>query len=919
MPTRPAARPLLWTLLALVLPAALAAQVLAPVKWAFTVEQDAGKTYLVHRATIAEGWTVYSQYLESDDGPVATAITYDDLGGATLRGTSAESGGKTTGFDDIFRMNVTKFKREYAIRQEVAGLSAKPVSGYLTYMVCDKTQCLPPTDVDFRFVATANASAAPASAKTTPTPTAPDRSLAPGITPAPAPGTTLTPRPDRGGAQVDPPARNPPGTPAPAVPSVGAPGVAPGVGVGAKSPSASADNPVFDAINPGDAVVPGGAEPVTWTFATRRLDDSTYALTATAAIAPGWNIYAQDVADGGPIPTTFHFDATEGVRLDGAVTEAGTRKAGIDPVFGVHVAKLLAPTATFEQRVVLRDPGATVTGYLEFMSCDQEQCLPPQDVRFVYVPARGLARAGTQAELAGGPAVSPGAGDPISAYRIDKSGEQATCGNEITASVAVGAKDGLAHIFLLGFGGGLLALLTPCVFPMIPLTVSFFTGRGKDRKRGVRRALLYGASIIAIYVGLGLLVTSVFGADALNAFSTDPWVNIGFGILFVVFALSFFGVFELNLPSSWANRTDRAADRGGLLGIFFMAFTLSLVSFSCTGPIIGTLLVETASGGGRALFGHIPVAPLVGMLGFSVALALPFTLFAAFPSALQALPKSGGWMDAVKVTLGIAEIAFAMKFFSTADLILGTKWMPYELFLAVWVLCATALVVYYLIVMPRRARAADKPGFSLATVGLGAVAVALVAYLGLGFRYDPVTRTFDTPGALSGLAPPAGHSYVYEKVCPRDFDCFKDYDEGLAYARSVGKPILLDFTGHGCVNCRRMEDQVWGQPGVHERIKEDYVLVSLYVDERTELAEPFVSDYSGRKLRTVGNKWADFQARTFDRNSQPYYVLLSPDERVLTQPVPYTPDVEEYAAFLNCGLSQFRKLEPAPVGALGSR
>ena len=877
----------------------LQAQVLQPVTWAFTVEQAGGKTYLVHTATIKDGWTVYSQYLDSEDGPVATEITYEELAGAKLVGKGVEGGGKVSGYDDIFRMNVTKFKHDYKIRQEVQQLGDKPVKGYLTFMVCDKTQCLPPTDVDFSFSALGIKSAGGttgelASAKDTKS--AAGQGTAAGAKRTPS-GKTAPPPPTSRAKDDD---RQ---TISAATPNLAAPGVGSGEG--------------NDGINMSANDAAKGQEgPVRWSFAVRRIDDTTYVLSAQADIEQDWNIYAQDVEEGGPIPTSFHFEPDASYVLDGKVRETGTRKAGLDPVFKVQVAKLLAPRAVFEQRVIVREPGAVVAGYLEFMSCDQTQCMAPQDIKFVFVPDQLIAKLGSRESLTQAPVAA--GGDPISAYRIDKRGEGATCGDDITASVSVGAKDSLLKIFFLGFGGGLLALLTPCVFPMIPLTVSFFTGRGKDRKRGVRRALIYGLSIIVIYVGLGLLVTSIFGADALNSFSTNPWVNIAFGVLFIVFAMSFFGLFEITLPSSWANTTDRAADQGGLLGIFFMAFTLSLVSFSCTGPIIGTLLVETVSGGGRTLFGHVPVPPLLGMLGFSTALALPFTLFAAFPSALQSLPKSGGWMDAVKVTLGIVEIAFAMKFLSTADLILGTKWMPYELFLGVWVLCAAVLALYYFGVLSRRV-GAKADGRSLVNLGLGLGALGIAIYFALGFRYDEQTQAFDTPSVASGLAPPAGHSYIYPKDCPRDFDCFKDYEEGLAYARSVGKPILLDFTGHGCVNCRKMEDQVWGQPGVHERIKQDYVLVSLYVDERTELSEPFVSDYSGRKLRTVGNKWADFQARNFSHQTQPFYVLLSPDEEVLTQPVPYTPDVQEYAAFLACGLNQFEQLKKGVNGSLGSR
>ncbi|MEL7020321.1 MAG: cytochrome c biogenesis protein CcdA, partial [Bacteroidota bacterium] len=467
---------------------------------------------------------------------------------------------------------------------------------------------------------------------------------------------------------------------------------------------------------------------------------------------------------------------------------------------------------------------------------------------------------------------------------------------------------GLWLIFLLGFGGGLLALLTPCVFPMIPLTVGFFTKSSVDKASGLRNALLYGASIIVIYVTLGLLITGIFGADALNLLSTNFWFNLFFGILFIVFAFSFFGFFEITLPSSWANKSDQMADKGGLIGIFFMAFTLSLVSFSCTGPIIGTLLVETATGGGPTILGRIPVGPLMGMLGFSVALALPFALFAMFPSWLNSLPRSGSWMDIVKVTLGFVELALAIKFFSIADLTENTKWMPYELFVGIWVLCALGLAAYYLgwLKMPH-----SYPGEQISNFRkvLGVLTLGLGVYLASGFMVDQQAGTFATPNLLSGLAPPAGHSYIYPNKCPLNINCFKDYDEGLSYAKEVGKPVLLDFTGHGCVNCRRMEDQVWGQDGVYELISDEYVLVSLYVDDRKKLDEPYISDFDGKKKRTIGNKWADFQAKHFDKNSQPYYVLISEEGKVLNKPRAYTPDKQEYQSFLECGLERYRAIK----------
>lgn len=836
-------------------------QIETPVTWTFAAEADGDSTFAVFAADIEAGWSVYSQYLESDEGPVATELVYEPEGDNRVLGPGRETGDREAGFDELFGMNVVKFHDEYAIRVPVDLAGGEPLTGYLVYMTCDETKCLPPTDVDFAI-------AAP------PTPT------------RDAPATLET------------------------------------------SANVAGEDPAPPIVTE-EPATPAVLEPVRWSFAVSPVANAEheYTLAMTAAVAPGWTVYAQDVAPGGPVPTSFAFAEAEGLSLLGEPVGEGERETGYDDYFDMEVAKYLAPSVTWRQRVRLAGGEGDVVGYLEYMTCDATQCLPPTEVAFRFRPGEGLAGAidfATYDALAEAGESAPGAddasADPNAAYAIDKDLEDATCGLN-APEVSVEAGDGLLAIFLLGFGGGLLALLTPCVFPMIPLTVSFFTAQGTNRARGTRRALGYGASIIGIYLTLGLAITALFGADALNQLSTNAYFNLAFGILFIVFALSFFGFFEITLPSRWANRTDRAADQGGALGIFFMAFTLSLVSFSCTGPIIGTLLVETATGGGEALFGRIPVAPLVGMLGFAVALAAPFTLFAAFPAALATLPKSGGWMNTVKATLGFVELALALKFLSTADLIMGTKWLPYEAFVGAWVLCALGLAAYYFGWLKTPLERYGKGAITPARIGLGALALAFAGYVGLGFRFDARAETFDTPLVLSGLAPPAGHSYVYPKECPQDLDCFRDFDAGIAYAREVGKPLLVDFTGHGCVNCRKMEDNVWGEAGVYERLRDDYVLVSLYVDERAELPEPFVSEFSGRTLRTVGNKWADFQARYFDRNSQPYYVLMSPEAEVLNQPVPYTPDVEEYAAFLQCGLEQFERLRagtPAGEGGLSA-
>lgn len=673
--------------------------------------------------------------------------------------------------------------------------------------------------------------------------------------------------------------------------------------------------------------------PVKWETEYCQVSDTEFDLIFKATMEPLWAVYSQFLEEDGPIPTTFEYNAGNHFKLTGKAKESGKRYEGYDPLFDMNVIKF-KEHAEFTQRVKVSDPSQPIVGYFTYMTCDDERCLPPTDVDFSFELKTGARMCNAApakkepgktseviapepvlepqqidtpaviAETATPALPNPGEYDlsntPVD-YAFNQEWEKENCLDEPAPEEK---KNSLWLIFLLGFGGGLLALLTPCVFPMVPLTVSYFTKSSSNKKRGINNAILYGLSIIVIYVLLGLVITAVFGADALNLLSTNAWFNIFFAVLFIIFGISFFGYFEITLPSSWANRSDRMADKGGLIGIFFMAFTLSLVSFSCTGPIIGTLLVETATGGGPTLLGRIPLGPLMGMLGFSVALALPFALFAAFPSWLHSLPKSGGWMNGVKVTLGFVEIALALKFLSIADLTMGWKFLPYEAFVGLWVIIALALAIYFMGYIRFPHEGPRKP-ISLSRGLLVATSGVLAIYLFTGFRYSEQSGTFITPNLLSGLAPPAGHSYIYPKECPLNINCFKDFEKGLAYAKEQGKPILLDFTGHGCVNCRRMEDNVWGRDGVFELIDDKYVLISLYVDDREKLETPYQSPFSGRMMRTVGNKWADFQAIHFDRNSQPYYVLLSHDLVVLNEPRAYTPDKQEYQAFLECGLERF--------------
>ncbi len=831
------------------------AQVEKPVKWTWSYEHVSGDEYvLIFKAAIKEHWSVYSQYLKGD-GPIPTSFEYDDAGKHfELIGKNEESGHKKSGYDKVFDMEVTKFKDHATFKQHIKVKDySKPIVGYLTFMTCDDTKCLPPTDVDFSFTI-----------KKKSEPVLEKKDI-----PDTHPKKTTTTKATSGKKEPNKKATKKQKS---------------------KTKTAIKEQktpPAFKDAQPAKKKN-GIQDPVKWTYTTKKISDSEYDLIFTATMEPHWTIYSQFTEENGPVPTYFEFTKGDHYQTIGKVKEHGKKKEGKDPMFGVNVIKYVKSPVTFTQRVKVTDPSKPITGYVSFMSCNDKMCLPPKDVDFSF------SLDGKSSTAKEGNPTANIAKTPVTKHHFDKELATSSCSNEQPEDEN---PTSWWLIFLLGVGGGLIAILTPCVFPMIPLTVSFFTKSSKDKKSGLRNALYYGLSIIVIYVSLGLLVTGIFGADALNLLSTNVWFNLGFALLFIVFAFSFFGYFEITLPSSWANKTDKMSDKGGLIGIFFMAFTLSLVSFSCTGPIIGTLLVQAAQSGFAG--------PFFGMLGFSIALAFPFGLFAMFPGWLNSLPKSGGWMNTVKVTLGFVEIAFALKFISIADLTMGWKIMPYELFVGLWVLIALLLSLYYFKVIKFKLDGKEKP--SVARIIAGGLMLVLAGYFATGFMYDSRSETFKTPNLLSGLAPPPGHSYIYPKHCPLNINCFHDFDEGLAYAKQQNKPVLLDFTGYGCVNCRRMEDNVWSNPDINNIIVDKYVLISLYVDDRKKLDKPYISAFSNRKMRTVGNKWADFQATHFDRNSQPYYVLLTPEKKVLNNPVAYTPEVEEYKAFLECGLKRFEE------------
>ena len=656
----------------------------------------------------------------------------------------------------------------------------------------------------------------------------------------------------------------------------------------------------------GDQAAP---EPVKWTISSAAMVDGFYEVRFVATIQEGWSVYSQqNYGDMGPWPTTIAVDSLPGVERMGAVEETGAKVIdGHDPVFDMPVKKFKG-SATFTQRLRVQDAATPITGRFEYMTCDDEMCLPPATVYFILGVGTGTYELGD---------VSFDPNDPKFAgiaTRTDAAELKITSvdlENPVVRDEGkrTEEKNSLLWIFMLGFIGGLVALLTPCVFPMIPLTVSFFTKSSTDRASGLKNALTYGGFILLIYLLFSLpfhLLGSV-NPEIFNEISTNPWLNLFFFVIFIVFAISFFGYFEITLPSSWVNKMDANASKfGGLIGTFFMALTLALVSFSCTGPILGSLLAGalTADGGAWQL--------TAGMGGFGFALALPFGLFALFPGWLNSLPRSGSWLNSVKVVLGFVEVALAFKFLSMADLVMKWGLVPYELFLAIWVICGIGIVLYLLgkIRFPH-----DSPVNKLSPMRMGLVAAfaLFTLYMAYGFRYDDKAKTFAPVGLLSGISPSPGYSWIYPTECPAGLSCYHDLASGMEESKRTGKPLLVDFTGYGCANCRKMEDYVWPVPEINRLIGEQYVLVSLYVDAKSELPkeEQFIYETSNgtkKPILTVGNKWATLQTETFKSATQPLYALLSPDGKLLTDPVGYTPAVEDYKAFLERGLQGMQVL-----------
>ena len=634
------------------------------------------------------------------------------------------------------------------------------------------------------------------------------------------------------------------------------------------------------------------AGPVDVRVSRRQLSATEIEVVFTAAIAPGWHIYAPDCPPGGPNPATLTTEKAVGAKAVGGLKASGNARSLFDPVFGMQV-KYFEGQAVFAQRYRITSPAYAVKGYLEYSACDERSCMPPTTVDFELKPEQQQAAASAPSPTASTKKENGKTKDttPSNPPSLGEGSGVGTPSSEQETGV------GIPYTFLMGFLGGLVALLTPCVWPVIPMTVSFFLRRSKDKRgRAIRDAATYGAAIIVIYMALALLFTALFGPEKLNAMATNAPLNIVFTLLLVVFAMSLMGWFELSLPSSWANKVDsKATATGGVLSIFLMAFTLAIVSFSCTCPIVGLLLVDFATSGQW-------IAPVVGMFGFALALALPFTLFALFPSWLKKAPKSGAWMNQLKVTLAFIELAFACKFFSVADLAYGWQLMSRDAFLAIWITLFGALGLYLMGLFNFQSDGDEPKARPVLSIMGGMVSLAFAIYMVPGLWGAPCK-------AVSAFAPPMTTQQFsltkHQQVTAR----YTSYDEARAAAAAQGKPLLIDFTGYGCVNCRKMEASVWTDDEVASLLTDDYVLVSLYVDDRKKLDKPVtVTDSDGKTttLRTVGDRWSHLQQTRFGQLTQPLYVAISPDGQLLAKPMGFTESAQGFADWLRKGLKAYR-------------
>lgn len=660
----------------------------------------------------------------------------------------------------------------------------------------------------------------------------------------------------------------------------------------------------FFAIANGTAQI---LDPVKWTSKTEKISDTEFNLVFEAIIENGWHVYSQFTPDGGPLPLELSFQNQKGnFELMGKASESNTQKQFND-VFGVDEI-FFSKKAVIKQKVKITNGNiGKIDAQLDYQVC-KDVCINLKKSFQFVIPQKGLTTTAPPELIVKTPdttyltTVAP-------AIKVEK--------KQMEKSPVMPKKQtnkGLWSIFFIAFLSGFAALLTPCVFPLIPMTVSFFTKQSKTKAEGKKNAIIYGISIIVIYVLLGFLVSWIFGADALNALATNVWFNLIFFVLLIVFAASFLGAFEIMLPNSWANKVDKQADRGGIVGILFMALALAIVSFSCTGPIVGTLLFEAASKG--------IVGPIIGMFGFSLALALPFMLFAMFPGWLNSLPKSGGWLNTVKVFLGFLELALAFKFLSNADLVLQLHYLEREVFIAIWIAIFGTLALYLFgkITMPHDS---PLPHISVGRLFMGLLILTFTIYMIPGLwgaplkiinAFPPSLEYSESPYGVGGSGAKNATSVLPEgaKSGPHGIVVFDDYEKGLAYAKLVNKPIMLDFTGYACVNCRKMENTVWSEERILSILNKEIVLISLYVDDKRALPEKeqFVSKTTNSKIESIGDKWTDFMISKYNTNTQPLYVLTDLEGNSLNTETPttsYNPDAAVYENWLKVGISNFKK------------
>ncbi len=880
---------LLLILLFFFITSTISAQVLEPVKWSSSSKQIGENQFeLTFSAKIQDGWYLYSQELD-EGGPIPTNFDFGSITDAHLVGKVQEIGDLKEAFEPMFEMDVRKYSKKVTFKAKIKTTKPKvSIEVPVIYMSCNDESCVRLEDY-FNFdLEPAVIAPTPTEEEKTSTPTKEETSanndskqktFTPGATTKKDSKSTPTkpvePKPTSPPKKVETVKKETPSKKEGNEAETKTSASMEEDGEEDEGENTSLEENT-DELNANNSMLGGDIfEPVHWHFEKKDLGNGEYLLSFQATMDDGWYIYSQDLADGGPLPTEFYFQPNGNISfIDSKPKEVSNhKKEGYDNYFEMDVIKY-AKEVTFQQQIKSSDPATEISGYVRFMTCDAERCLPPQNVDFLFNEGGAVSPAYTDTHTDNGSANE----DLLEVYNPNE-----------------GKSQSYWSIFMWGFLGGLLALLTPCVFPMIPLTVSFFTKSSKNKKKGLVNAVIYALSIIVIYVALGIMVTLLFGATALNELATNPWMNIAFFLIFMFFAFSFFGYYELTLPSWLVNRSDEASDKGGLIGIFFMAFTLALVSFSCTGPIIGSLIVVAAEGGISG--------PAIGMTGFAVALAFPFAFFAAFPGWLNSLPRSGGWLNSVKVVLGFIEVGLALKFLSNADLVEQWGLIKRETFLVIWIILLVGLGLYLLgkIKFPH-----DSPvkKLSKTRIGLAMLSFAFAIYLIPGIFGQRLSL-------VSGFPPPDFYSYGYEGHCPLDLACVHDYEEGLKIAKQTGKPLMLDFTGWACVNCRKMEENVWSQDEVKERLQKDYIVVSLYVDEKADLPEADQYEYviNGRKkkVRTVGDKWAHFQISCFGSNAQPKYILLNHNEEMLKkQTVGYDPDVSKFVNFLDAGLENFK-------------